>query len=115
MPTENLIKKFDKYIESRTSIILNWFWKSGLFLFLIGLLFQNLNIQKINSDFIVQNNSRIERILIDTDHISGDTNRNTTCISELKDNVRENKSDIKYLRRDVDGLLIPQVRIDENG
>lgn len=86
---EKIVKKFDKYIESRISIVINWLWKSGLFLFMIGLLFQNLNVQKTNSNHIVENSNAIKEII----------------------------TDIKYLRRDVDIVLFTNKprRLDPNG
>ena len=81
-----IIKKFDQYIDSRISIILNWLWKSGLLLFVIGLLLQNLNIQKTNSSHIVENSTSIKQLL----------------------------TDIKYLRRDVDHIVFSK-RIPKDG
>jgi hypothetical protein len=73
---EKLIQKFDQYIASRISIILNWLWKSGLLLFLIGLLLQNINIQNINSTKIIDNSSAIKALLIDISYLRRDIDLN---------------------------------------
>lgn len=100
-----MIRRFDRFIESRTSIILNWLWKSGLLLFLITLICQNLSFQKSNSDELVASAVKI-RILTDNANIISDkTNDHEDKIADIEISISNNISDINYLRRDVDGLL----------
>lgn len=102
---KSLIRKFDRFIESRTSIILNWLWKSGLFLFLITLIVQNLTVQKQNSDKLVNNTVQIDMLAKSNNEVVAETTENTRDIGDIKLKSEKHETDIKYLRRDVDGLM----------
>jgi hypothetical protein len=106
MSKEALTRKFDQWIESRTSIVLNWFWKSGLFLFLIGMIIQNLGVQRDNSNLILANSASIKLLITQAERLLCDVDENKKKLESLNDRSIETGSEIKYLRRDVDGLML---------
>ena len=114
MSKKELLHRFDTYIDSRISIILNWFWKSGLFIFVIGIALQNLNAQRINSDQIVLHNSNIRHLMEDSNRVISENKEQENDIDSLEKCTEGNKSDIKYLRRDVDGLMYPIISTPGN-
>ena len=95
--TENFITAFDKFLCSRSSLVLNWVWKSGLMLALIfGVINVLIELRVMRNDLNV--NSRM---------LTKIEQRQVICedgVVKLSVQVFKNENDIKYLRRDIDGL-----------
>ena len=101
-----IIPKFDAFIESRISIVANWFWKSGLMIFIAGTMVYYLHRQddniietRINSTNIIALSEILEKIASDAEN----TKAGMVLIRQKAD---KNEVDIEYLRKDFDDLKI---------
>lgn len=74
---------------------------------------QNLGVQKNNSNLILKNNHSISGLSKQVETILCDTDDHKKKLESLNGRSIQADSDIKYLRRDVDGLML--FKGDDNG
>lgn len=109
---QGFVGRVDVFLESKVSTVLGWCWKSGLLLFLISLIIQNLAFQKENSEKLVETKTDLKILTESSTRLVGVVEDNKKKIgvmerklSILRTSSATNKTDIHYLRRDVDNLL----------
>lgn len=101
----DFIYTFDRLMESRMSTVLNWIWKSGLLIALITLVVQNLDYQRKIFEQITNTIVDVKTLKTSNNKVIHDIQVNSSTLSEINIKTNNNRTDIVYLRRDVDCLL----------